>query len=164
MEQLKKARQVHFIEFPADCVLQPAALKQEIVRVAGQAGNVIREKQTVVLFTSRKPLTVPGDRKKDILARSVLISEALCGVVRRLQVPPGFLLAKGGITSSDIAVKALGVHEAKVLGQIRTGIPVWETDPGSLYPGVPYIIFPGNVGRKDTLYDIIRILQGGKSR
>ena len=118
----------------------------------------------MVLFTSRKPLTVPGDRKKDILARSVLISEALCGVVRRLQVPPGFLLAKGGITSSDIAVKALGVHEAKVLGQIRTGIPVWETDPGSLYPGVPYIIFPGNVGRKDTLYDIIRILQGGKSR
>jgi uncharacterized protein YgbK (DUF1537 family) len=160
MEQLKKARQVHFIEFPADCVLRSADLKQEIIRIAGQAEDIIREKQTAVLFTSRKLLTVPGDGKKDILARSVQISEALCGIVKRLQAPPGFLLTKGGITSSDIAVKALGVRKAKVLGQIRTGIPVWETDSGSLYLGVPYIIFPGNVGTKDTLYDIIRILQG----
>ena len=160
MEQLKKIRHVHFLEFHSDCVLQPAVLKEEIARVAEQAGSAIREKRTVVLFTSRQLLTVPGDRKEDILVRSVQISEALCEIVRKLQASPGFLLAKGGITSSDIAVKALGVRKAKVLGQIRPGIPVWETDPGSLYPGVPYIIFPGNVGRKDTLYDIIRILQG----
>ena len=39
---------------------------------------------------------------------------------------------------------------AKVLGQIRPGIPVWQTGAESLFPGTPYIIFPGNVGEVST--------------
>ena len=33
-----------------------------------------------------------------------------------------------------------------MLGQIRPGVPVWRTGPESRFPGIPYVIFPGNVG------------------
>ena len=59
----------------------------------------------------------------------------------RLTASPAFVVAKGGITSSDVGVKALRVKCAKVLGQIRPGIPVWQTGAESLFPGTPYIIF-----------------------
>ena len=48
----------------------------------------------------------------------------------------------------------------KVLGQIRPGIPVWQTGPENLFPGTPYVIFPGNVGEMSTLREAIEILLG----
>lgn len=47
-----------------------------------------------------------------------------------------------------------------MLGQIRPGIPVWQTGPESLFPGTPYVIFPGNVGEMSTLREAIEILLG----
>ncbi len=47
-----------------------------------------------------------------------------------------------------------------VLGQIRPGIPVWQTGAESLFPGTPYIIFPGNVGEVSTLREAVEILLG----
>jgi uncharacterized protein YgbK (DUF1537 family) len=61
------------------------------------------------------------------------------------------LIAKGGITSSDIGVKALGVKKAVVMGQILPGVPVWMTGAESKFPGMPYVIFPGNVGDETAL-------------
>ena len=69
-----------------------------------------------------------------------------------------FLIAKGGITSSTIGTDALGVKKANVLGQICPGIPVWQTDPGSKFPGIPYVIFPGNVGGAETLRQAVETL------
>lgn len=70
------------------------------------------------------------------------------------------MVAKGGITSSDVGTKALQVKHAAVLGQIRPGIPVWRTGPESRFPGTPYIIFPGNVGEVETLKEAVEILLG----
>lgn len=52
-------------------------------------------------------------------------------------------LAQGGITSSDIATKALEAKRAKVMGQALSGVPLWQLGPESRFPGVPYIVFPG---------------------
>ena len=92
--------------------------------------------------------------------RSIAISDALQSCVGRLTASPAFVVAKGGITSSDVGVKALRVKCAKVLGQIRPGIPVWQTGAESLFPGTPYIIFPGNVGEVPTLREAVEILLG----
>ena len=73
-------------------------------------------------------------------------------------VVPGFLIAKGGITSSDVGIKALRVKKALVLGQAAPGIPVWKTGEESLFPGLSYIIFPGNVGNAETLRNIVETL------
>ena len=37
------------------------------------------------------------------------------------------------------------------MGQILPGIPVWETGSESRFPGIPYVIFPGNVGSETDL-------------
>lgn len=50
---------------------------------------------------------------------------------------------QGGITSSDLATKALEAQRAKVVGQALPGVPFWELGPESRHPGIPYIVFPG---------------------
>ncbi|MBO4368392.1 MAG: hydroxyacid dehydrogenase, partial [Clostridia bacterium] len=67
-------------------------------------------------------------------------------------------IAKGGITASDTGTKALKVKRALVLGQAAPGVPVWKTGEESLFPGLCYIIFPGNVGNTDTLRNIAEAL------
>ena len=78
---------------------------------------------------------------------------------RRLEVRPRYLIAKGGITSSDLATKGLGVKRARVLGQILPGVPVWELGPETKFPGLPYVVFPGNVGGPEALQDAVQKLK-----
>ena len=59
-----------------------------------------------------------------------------------------WLVAKGGITAHDMAVRALRTRRATVLGQLFPGqVSVWELGAGSAQPGLRYVVFPGNVGR-----------------
>jgi uncharacterized protein YgbK (DUF1537 family) len=44
------------------------------------------------------------------------------------------------------------------MGQIKPGIPVWMTGPESKFPGLPYIVFPGNVGNDTALQEIVETL------
>ena len=46
------------------------------------------------------------------------------------------------------------------MGQIKPGVPVWMTGSESKFPGLPYIIFPGNVGTNETLKDVVERLMG----
>jgi uncharacterized protein YgbK (DUF1537 family) len=41
-----------------------------------------------------------------------------------------------------------------VMGQILPGVPVWRTGAESRLPGIPYIVFPGNVGGNDALVTV----------
>jgi uncharacterized protein YgbK (DUF1537 family) len=84
----------------------------------------------------------------------------LVSTLRRLSARPRYLIGKGGITSSDLATAALGVRRARVLGQIAPGVPVWRLGPESRYPGLPYVVFPGNVGGPDALAAVIETLRG----
>ena len=85
--------------------------------------------------------------------------EQLNAGVDALTCTPKFLIAKGGITSSVIATKALGVERAIVLGQLLPGIPVWKLGTESKFPGLAYIIIPGNVGATDCLTTLFNKLE-----
>lgn len=98
-------------------------------------------------------MTAP--KKDDNLSISQEISNSLASLVRSLTVTPKFIIAKGGITSSDVATRGLGIKKAKILGQATFGIPVWLTGWESRFPNTPYIVFPGNVGDQFTLSEII---------
>jgi hypothetical protein len=63
--------------------------------------------------------------------------------------------AKGGITSSDTATLGLGVRRALVLGQALPGVPVWKLGPEAKFPGLGYVVFPGNVGADSALAELI---------
>lgn len=160
MEQLRGSEGVTFIPFNSDLVDDDAAFELEIRRVVAACEEEIRNGRTALTYTSRTLLSKEGDSKEQALLRSVRISEAVMELVKRLSVVPSFVIAKGGITSSDIGVKALRVRKANVLGQIEPGIPVWETDKKSKFPGIPYIIFPGNVGRESSLKKAVEVLTG----
>lgn len=149
------------IEFRSDLVLEgEAAFSAEIDRAASRCEEIIRAGKTAVCYTNRRLLTVENGSGEDALQLSVRISEGVCALVERLRVTPAFLVAKGGITSSDIATKALRVRRAEVMGQIRPGIPVWRLGPESRFPETPYVIFPGNTGDAGTLREAVGILLG----
>ena len=151
---------IEFIEMDSDKVLVPGALEQEAASIIERCARLIQQGVTCCVSTKRTVLTLPDDTPEAALVRSVAISDALQSCVGKLPVTPAFVVAKGGITSSDVGVKALRVQCARVLGQIRPGIPVWQTGPESLFPGTPYVIFPGNVGEMSTLREAIEILLG----
>lgn len=88
------------------------------------------------------------------------ISSALVESVRRVGTRPGWVVAKGGITSYDVATGALGMREARVAGQLLAGVPVWIGGEGSRWPGTPLVVFPGNVGSVDALSSVVALLSG----
>jgi uncharacterized protein YgbK (DUF1537 family) len=113
----------------------------------------------LVVRTSRTQVTakdVPGN-----LAIARTVSAALVAVVHTIvsQVRPRFVLAKGGITASDTATDGLDITRAWSRGTLLPGmVAVWEpvSGPGQ---GVPYVVFPGNVGDDDGLLHAVRTLR-----
>lgn len=160
LEELKKAEGIVSIEFDSDLVLDDEAFQAETARVTREMEKIIASGRTAVAYTKRKLLVIENDTKESALIRSVKISDAVQSLVGNLKIEPGFVIAKGGITSSDVGTKALRVKRATVMGQIRPGIPVWQTGEESRFPFIPYVIFPGNVGDVDTLREAAEVLMG----
>lgn len=155
-EKLRELKDVKFIEFNHVLVLDPPKLEAELQRIIRETEDAIRHGMTVAVYTGRKRFDAGSEAES--LRVSVQISDALTSIVRRLSVQPAFLIAKGGITSSDVGTKGLSVRRALVLGQVAPGIPVWQTGAESKFPGMSYIIFPGNVGAVETLRDVVKML------
>ena len=116
--------------------------------------------RTAAVYTRRRLLELENDTREAALKRSVKISDAVQTLVGRLEVVPAFVVAKGGITSSDVGTRALQVKKATVMGQAAPGVPVWKTGEESRFPGIPYVIFPGNVGEDGTLREAVEVLIG----
>lgn len=125
---------------------------------AASVDALLSSGEDVVVYTSRE--LVKGSDAESSLAVARQVSAALVELVRRLKVSPRFLLAKGGITSSDLATKALEVKRAVVRGPIVPGVPVWETESGTRFPGMPYIVFPGNVGSDESVLEVVNLFRG----
>ncbi len=159
-EVLKTANFIEFIEFDVHLVLHPEQFEAEIKRVIDTSERLIRQGQTVAVYTKRERLDLGDNRQEEELKLSVKISDAVTSIVKNLQVRPSFIIAKGGITSSDIGTNGLSVQRATVAGQIQPGIPVWLTGSESKFPGMAYVIFPGNVGSKTSLKEVAEILHG----
>ena len=158
LECLKSLKEVEFIELDATLVRDEKAFAAEVDRCLALENKCIASGRTVCCYTTRALITADTGNKEDELRLSVRISDAVQSLVGRLSVTPSFVIAKGGITSSDVGTKALKVTKANVLGQIRPGIPVWQTGENSRFPGIPYVIFPGNVGDVETLKEAVEIL------
>lgn len=158
VECLKGLDDIAFIELDATLVRDDAAFEAEVKRCLEKEEECIKAGKTVCCYTTRALITADTGDKEDELRLSVKISEAVQSLVGRLKVTPSFVIAKGGITSSDVGTKALAVRKANVLGQIRPGIPVWQTGAESKFPMTPYVIFPGNVGEITTLKEAVEVL------
>lgn len=162
VEALKELKEIEFIELDATLVKDDTAFEAEVQRCLEEEEACIKSGRTVCCYTTRALITADTGDKEDELRLSVKISDAVQSLVGRLSVTPAFVIAKGGITSSDVGTKALAVKRANVLGQIRPGIPVWQTGEESRFPLTPYVIFPGNVGDDETLREAVEVLINGR--
>ncbi len=158
LEMLKENPDIAFVELDATLVREEDAFDREVARCLALEEEYLKAGTTVCVYTTRALITADTGDKEDDLRLSVKISDAVQSLVGRLSVVPAFVIAKGGITSSDVGTKALAVQKASVLGQIKPGIPVWQTGAESKFPLTPYVIFPGNVGEISTLKEAAEIL------
>lgn len=104
---------------------------------------------------------VAGDSREGGLAIGRAVSTALIDILRGVAADahPGYLIAKGGITSHDLAAEGLGARRVDVLGQLLPGVPLWRMGPETRLPGLPYVVFPGNVGGPGALREAFEILR-----
>ncbi|WP_442946208.1 MULTISPECIES: four-carbon acid sugar kinase family protein [unclassified Oceanobacillus] len=159
LNELLKLDAVRPIEFNSDLVLDEEKFEAEIQARIQELDKNIRNGQTCAIYTKRERLDLGEGMAEKELELSVKISDGLTRIIKSLTSVPKYIIAKGGITSSEIGTTALGVRKAVVLGQALPGIPVWRTDRGSKYSNMPYIIFPGNVGAVRDLYTIAKSLE-----
>nr|MBA3377586.1 hydroxyacid dehydrogenase [Chloroflexia bacterium] len=158
LERLLAAPSTTGVEVRVPDLLRSDAARRAAV-AAARAGveHALRQGVTPVVFTSREVVSAADQPQLEI---GIVVSGALIDSVRNLQERPDFFVAKGGITSSDIGTEALGVRRAIVIGQAKAGVPVWRLGPETRYEGVPYVVFPGNVGESTTLASLVTEMIG----
>lgn len=148
---------INATEIRVASLLEDDSRVEEIRRVTRKVENALQRSEDIVVYTTRRIVST-GNAEKDLLVGSH-ISKGLIEVLLHVSTPPRYLIAKGGITASDLATKALGVKRALVLGQILPGVPLWRLGSESRFDGIPYVVFPGNVGSPGALAEVVESLR-----
>jgi uncharacterized protein YgbK (DUF1537 family) len=157
LQKLLALPQVSGVEMDVEELLTGDRSRAEIDRVSRTAETLLQSERDVVIYTSRRLITA-GHAEGDLSIGS-RVSEALITTLQQISAKSRYLIAKGGITASDVATKGLNVKRALVLGQILPGVPVWRLGAESRHAGIPYVVFPGNVGGDDALADTVQALR-----
>lgn len=153
LTELMRQHDVTSVEVDVSTLLDESRRADEIARVVTAMNSALAADRDVVVHTSRQLIRADGDDSN--LSISTEVSHALSAVVQSITAPPRYLIAKGGITSSDTATQGLGVQRAMVKGQILPGVPVWELGAETKFPGLSYVVFPGNVGDDQAVADAV---------
>jgi uncharacterized protein YgbK (DUF1537 family) len=150
------------VEIVVEPLLSPDGAAAELDRVVSAVTTALTTGD-VVVHTSR--LLVKNDDPAESLRIARTVSAAVVEVVRRTlaERPPRFVVAKGGITSSDVAVFGLGIRRAVVRGPMLPGIVSLWQPVGGPAEGIPYVVFAGNVGDDRSLLDVVRVLSSHPS-
>jgi uncharacterized protein YgbK (DUF1537 family) len=148
------------VELDVAAVVDPARRDAHVAEVTARVAEALGGAE-VLLFTSRTLLRDSDPAASLDIARKV--STAVVDVVRgAVAARPAWVVAKGGITSHDVAVRGLGIRRATVLGQLLPGL-VSVFRPVEALPevvGTPYVVFAGNVGDETTLAYVIDLFRG----
>ncbi|PSN71778.1 hypothetical protein BS50DRAFT_235700 [Corynespora cassiicola Philippines] len=143
------------VELDVEKLLEsPESAEKELGNALSTAESELQRPQDVLIMTSRKLIT--GADARSSLEIGSVVAAALVSFLTRLQVKPRYVIAKGGITSSDMATKGLRMKKAMIVGQAAAGVPLWRCDEeGARWRGLPYVVFPGNVGGDRTLGEVV---------
>jgi uncharacterized protein YgbK (DUF1537 family) len=148
------------IELDVPAVADPARRDAHLAEITARVIDALAD-SNVLVFTSRTLLRDVDPAASLEIARQV--STAVIDVVRAaVAAKPAWVVAKGGITSHDVAVRGLGIRRATVLGQLLPGL-VSVLQPVEALPqvvGTPYVVFAGNVGDETTLAYVIDLFRG----
>jgi len=154
---LRAADELASVEIKVPELQKKPTRVKELKRVRRAVDEALQAGRKTLVYTSRR--LIAGADAAESLAISRHVSDALVGVAQSISVRPRYIIAKGGITSSDIATRGLGAKRAMVRGQLLPGVPVWELGPETRFPGLIYVVFPGNVGGPDALVEAVHKLK-----
>ena len=159
LEQLLKEPNVLGIEVDVSHLLEDSDEQRQdlLKRTLDQIHEVHQAGKTPVIYTSRQELTF--DSVEVRLAFGIKVSDLLMDIVRGLPEDISFLISKGGITSNDVLSKGLNLTTARLLGQVLAGCSMVKTSSKHpLFPQLPVVLFPGNVGDANGLVTVYRRL------
>ncbi|NJK28599.1 MAG: four-carbon acid sugar kinase family protein, partial [Coleofasciculaceae cyanobacterium SM2_3_26] len=106
--------------------------------------------KTPTIYTSRQELVFEDMQVR--LEFGAKVSSLLMDIVQGLPSDVGFLIGKGGITSNDVLSTGLDLTAVRLVGQILPGCSVVRTAADHpLFPNLPVVLFPGNVGDAEAL-------------
>ncbi|MBE9046786.1 four-carbon acid sugar kinase family protein [Pleurocapsales cyanobacterium LEGE 10410] len=130
---------------------QPQARNTILQETLDAVKQEFSQEKTPVVYTSRQELSFADIQQR--LEFGKIVSALLMDVVKGLPESIGFLISKGGITSNDVLSVGLNLTAARLLGQILPGCSVIRTEPTHpQFPHLPVVLFPGNVGDRDSLF------------
>ena len=159
VDALRAATATPEIVLDVPTVLDPDRRDAHVLAVAEQAVEALATGNVVV---RRGGAFVAGRDAEESLDFARRVSAAVVEVVQRIVAArcPRFVIAKGGITSSDVASRGLGMSRALVRGPMLPGIVSLREPQDGPAAGVPYIVFAGNVGDDDSLARVVTTLTG----
>ena len=130
----------------------------EVGRLARAVSELLSRDGLAVLATPRER---PAEATS--LAAGERIATNLARVVAELDVLPGVVVAKGGITSAVTLREGVGADEAEVVGPVVPGVSRWSAAWRDGTP-VDYLVVPGNVGDEDLLKRLVEGIVRGSAR
>jgi uncharacterized protein YgbK (DUF1537 family) len=152
----KQLREVEKLFGKAQMIDTDMALADPIAHgrdVATRARTTLESTGFAAIATARDRLP-----RHNTLEHGAQVMLALTTAVQEVRAAVDVVVAKGGITSADIARHGLGARSAVVRGQVLAGVSVWDLvsadDESKLY-----VVVPGNVGAADTIVNVLRALR-----
>ncbi|MGK7945650.1 MAG: four-carbon acid sugar kinase family protein [Microcystaceae cyanobacterium] len=131
----------------------PQKREQILEEILAEVNQVYQSGQTPVIYTSRQELTFNTIQER--LDFGVKVSSLLMDIVQKLPSDIGYLISKGGITSNDVLSTGLTLKSVRLLGQILPGCSLVRTEADHpLFPNLPVVLFPGNVGDDQGLVTV----------
>jgi uncharacterized protein YgbK (DUF1537 family) len=135
----------------------PSQRESLLSQILQKVKKVHQSGKTPVIYTSRQELSFATVQER--LDFGVAVSSLLMDIVKGLPSDIGFLISKGGITSNDVLSTGLNLTAARLLGQILPGCSMVRTPAAHpLFPNLPVVLFPGNVGDAQGLATVYRRL------
>jgi len=164
LQEVQKRGELKEFELDVPSLLDPSTRQGHIVSAVERIALALHDHDCVV-YTSRQLVRENDPARSLEIARSV--SDAVVEVVQGVRkYRPAWVIAKGGITSHEVATSGLGIRRARVVGQFFPGkISLFEPmEAPSEVIGMPFVVFPGNVGDRDTLAEVVDLLTAAARR
>jgi uncharacterized protein YgbK (DUF1537 family) len=117
--------------------------------VAISALSQLSERRLAIIMSERT-----RSSEHNTLEHGRRVMEALTTAVHMLAPEVEAVIAKGGITSADVARTGLGTRTARVLGQVLPGISAWKFQAFDGHE-IRYGVVSRNVGSSDTLTNVL---------
>lgn len=145
------------ITIPTDRLLAEG-LARVVPHLADQVEQALTEQRFAILATER----LRQARHNDLSIGAEVMS-ALTAIVTRVAQSCDAVIAKGGITSAQVATAGLAATRAYVQGQLEPGVSLWNL---ALPAGrtLPYAVIPGNIGHEQTLVHVAKQFQAAPFR